>query len=932
MSTERLWHRAGASFIAPFWTVCFLAALLVWLSFPPGGPFSSRGSANSPQATAYQNYQSYLTTPGKRPLIFELNAGQTDPSVRFLARAQQANFFFTPSEVTLILSHASKVQSPKTKVEVGNSSFNFQDSELSTETVRMRFLGANAKLGIEGGELLPGKVSYLLGNDPSLWRTNLPTYSAITYPDLYPGISLAYSGQSSALKGTFAVAPHADPSIIRWQYEGMRVSVSRDGSLQITNPNSELTTHNSQLVEQAPLAWQEKGGRRIPVAIHYLVTPDNSIHFEIGAYDPALPLTIDPTLGYSTYLGGTGNDAGTGIAVVGSNAYITGLTASVDFPLANPRQPTYGGGNTDVFVSVFNADGTGLLYSTYLGGSGSEDSWAIAADAEGHAYITGYTDSTDFPLRNPLQPTNRGYRDSFLSKLSPDGSALVYSTYLGGTGWDEAWCVDLDRDGFVYIAGTTSSTNFPTRNPIQATNRGGSDAFLTKINREGSALVYSTYLGGGDTDTALGVKTDRDRNAYITGGTESDNFPTRNPYQASNRGGQDVYLTKVDRDGTHWVYSTYLGSSGNDVSWAIAVSEAGNAYLTGYAGSNDFPQRNPVQPGNGGGQDGFVTAFNAAGSALIYSTYLGGNGGYDAGYGIAVDPTGSAYVGGITSSTNFPLANPLQLTNHGGDDAFISKFSPAGAPLIYSTYLGGSSGDFVYGTAIDASGNTYITGHTDSSDFPTVNPFQPNRAGGHEAFVARIVGPPIPTATPTPTYCPFNFSDVRQTDYFYEAVRYLFCAGAISGYADQTFRPYNNTTRGQLCKIIVLAEGWPLYTPSQPTFSDVPPTSPFYPYVETAHSRGTIAGYADGTFRPGNDVTRGQLCKIIVLASGWEIDTSGGPHFTDVSPNSPFYPYIETAFNHEAISGYADGTFRPGSSAIRGQICKIVYNALDNGP
>jgi hypothetical protein len=197
-------------------------------------------------------------------------------------------------------------------------------------------------------------------------------------------------------------------------------------------------------------------------------------------------------------------------------------------------------------------------------------------------------------------------------------------------------------------------------------------------------------------------------------------------------------------------------------------------------------------------------------------------------------------------------------------------------------------------------------------------------------YAPTACGTPTPVVTPTP--CPIHFSDVQSTDYFYEAVRYLYCIGAISGYADGTFRPYNNTTRGQLSKIIVLAEGWTLYTPPSPTFSDVPATDAFYTYIETAHSQGIISGYADNTFRPGNNVTRGQLSKIIVLAQSWAIYTPPAPTFSDVPATDSFYSFIETAFYHSIISGYADNTFRPGNSATRGQISKIVYLAITAAP
>jgi len=357
--------------------------------------------------------------------------------------------------------------------------------------------------------------------------------------------------------------------------------------------------------------------------------------------------------------------------------------------------------------------------------------------------VTGYTASTNFPTAAPLQGSfGGGGADAFAAKLNAAGSALVYSTYLGGSGEDWGRGTAVDSFGNAYVTGYTYSPNFPTVSPLQATHGGGSyDAFVAKLNAAGSALVYSTYLGGGGDDRGYGIAADSFGNAYVTGYTGSGNFPTVSPLQATHGGGTyDVFVAKLNAAGSAVVYSTYLGGSGDDQGNGIAVDSFGNAYVTGYTNWTNFPTANPLQPAFGGNWDAFVAKLNAAGSALVYSTYLGGSS-YDCGYGIAVDSSGSAYVTGYTTSANFPTASPLQATYGagGGWDAFVTKLNAAGSALVYSTYLGGSGDDFGDAIAVDSSGKAYVTGHTSSTDFPTANALRATKAGGYyDLFIGKI--------------------------------------------------------------------------------------------------------------------------------------------------------------------------------------------------
>ncbi len=421
------------------------------------------------------------------------------------------------------------------------------------------------------------------------------------------------------------------------------------------------------------------------------VQPSKSDFFDSDSF----VAKVDPTgstLIYVTYLGGSHNDFGRGVAVdSGGNAYIVGNTNSMDFPTANPFQPIFGGGSSfgDAFIAKLDPTGSTLIYSTYVGGDSPDEGKAIAVDLEGNAYLTGNTLSTNFPILNPFQPIFGGgkgsFGDAFITKLNPTGSTLVYSTYLGGSGEDSGRSITVDALGHAYVTGFTTSVNFPTVVPIQPTFGGGSsfgDAFVTKLNPSGSALIYSTYLGGNREDVGRGIAVDISGSVYITGETSSADFPTKNPLQRKQGSflDKDAFIAKLNPAGSALIYSTYLGGRAYDVGRGIAVDASGNAYVVGATGSTQFPTINPFQPFYGGSLDAFVAKLNATGSALVYSSYLGGNRG-ETGRGIALDNLGNAYVSGQTASINFPTVRPLQSVSGGLTDAFIAKIIGTAPPL-----------------------------------------------------------------------------------------------------------------------------------------------------------------------------------------------------------------------------------------------------------
>ena len=714
--------------------LCLLALLAMLAGHPPRLSGRTKSAIRNPKSAIEVSY-------ARLPLAFEANQGQTDGQVKFVSRGSGYTLFLTGTEAVLQLRNADfglrNANSANRQGEARNPKSEIRNPKLERPvTLRTRLVGANPNAEVRGVEELPGKSNYFIGNDPSKWRTNVPNYAKVEYRDVYPGINLVHYGNQRQLEYDFVVSPGADPRQIKFEVDGAeRLEIDAAGDLVLHVAGGEVRQHK-------PIVYQQIAGQRRDIPGRFVFSDQRQVSFEVRGYDASQPLVVDPVLVYSTYLGGSGIDPGNAIAVDSAgNAYVTGTTSPTDFPTASPLQTASGGGY-DIFVAKLNAAGSALIYSTYLGGSGYDAGYGIAVDSAGNAYVTGYTTSTNFPTASPLQASfGGGFNDAFVAKLNAAGSALLYSTYLGGSADDYSYGIAVDSAGNAYVTGYTLSTNFPTASPLQAANAGAADTFVTKVNAAGSALVYSTYLGGSGNDQGLGIAVDSAGNAYVAGYTGSTNFPTASPLQAANGGGGnfDAFVAKLNAAGSALVYSTYLGGSGQDMGWGIAVDSAGNAYVTGRTASTNLPTASPLQATNGGGgyYDAFVAKLNAAGSALVYSTYLGGSDN-DIGHGIAVDSSGNVYVAGYATSTNFPTASPLQAANAGGADTFVAKLNAAGSALVYSTYLGGSGEEYGYGIAVDPAGNAYITGDTYSANFPVANALQPVFGGGRDAFIAKI--------------------------------------------------------------------------------------------------------------------------------------------------------------------------------------------------
>ena len=674
---------------------------------------------------------------GQLPLSFESNQGQVDSAVKFISRGSGYSLFLTPTEAVLALRKGGAT---------GGASGGAGQRQASgpTAVLRTRLAGANAAPRITGQQMLSGKSNYFIGNDPAQWRTNVAQYAKVQYDGVYPGVDLVYYGNQRQLEYDFVVAPGANPRAIKFGIEGARrASISAMGDLV-------LDTGSGQVMQHAPVAYQIVNGTRKPVASRYELEATHqtslthTVGFRLAAYDTRRPLVIDPVLAYSAYLGGSGSDSGNGIAVDGSgNAYIVGTTASTNFPgtSAGSFQQTNAGGSNDAFVSKLNSTGTAIVYTTYLGGNGNDQGKAIAVDTAGNAYLTGQTDSTNFPTQTPIQASLSGIADAFVTKLNSTGSALNYSTYLGPGDPDTGNGIAVDNSGSAYVVGSDSAGSFS--NLVPGSYRAGTFAvFVVKFAVNGQSLVYASSFGGSSTDDGQGIAVDGNGEACITGHTFSSSFPTTvGAVQTANAGNDDAFVVKLSADGTAPVYSTYLGGSGhenNRHSGGIAVDASGNAYVTGTTDSANYPKVNPIQTTvDTTFGDVFVTKINAAGSALMYSTPLGGSVS-DEGHAIAVDASGDAYITG-SAQPGFPTVNASQSNFGGFNDAFAAELNPAGTALVYSTFLGGSNTDTGNGIAVDSNGDAYVTGTTSSTDFPTTpGALQTAPGGSNDAFITKF--------------------------------------------------------------------------------------------------------------------------------------------------------------------------------------------------
>ncbi len=651
------------------------------------------------EAVGATGKQQVLESYGKLPLYFIENQGQLDSRVGYYIQGGDKSIYFTGSGVTFALTAPAEEEDEGTP-EIRPASFDRgglgNESPVARQrwVVKLDFVDANPNTQPVGQEPTDAVISYFKGPREE-WTTGLPTYASLVYRDLWPGIDLVYTGTGSRLKYTFVVQPGTDPNQIKLAYRGASaVRINEAGQLEVSTPGESFQ-------EDKPYAYQEVEGQdldlKVEVAAAYSLEGEAServqFGFSVGDYDPQKVLVIDPIiLLYAGYIGGSGFDNGRGIAVDSTgNAYVVGDTTSTEatFPVTLGPDLTWNS-DWDVFVAKVNSSGTALLYAGFIGGSSIDVGLGIAVDSTGNAYVTGNTTSTEatfpvaFPVTGGPDLTHNGGFDAFLAKVNPMGTALVYAGYIGGSGSDFGRGIAVDSTGAAYVAGWTDSTEatFPVAAGPYLTFNGVEDAFVAKVNPSGTALDYAGYIGG----------------------------------------------------------------SGGDNGWGIAVDSTGYAYVTGQTNSDEatFPVTVGPDLTFNGSTDAFVAKVNPSGTALDYAGFIGGSGS-GAGHGIAVNSTGYAYVTGWTNSdeATFPVKLGPDLSYNGGfpvGDAFVAKVNPAGTALDYAGYIGGSDDDQGWGIAVDSTGNAYVVGDTRSTEatFPVTLGPDLTFNGGRDAFVAKV--------------------------------------------------------------------------------------------------------------------------------------------------------------------------------------------------
>lgn len=734
------------------------------------------------------------------PLFFESQEAVLGGPSTFLARGQNYQFAITATGAQIALSRAQPEQ---------NDTFSHAShfTHHASRALQMQLLGANSFAPIRGDRQLSGKMNYLVGNDPAQWRTDLPVYSRVQVEDVYPGVNLIYYGNQQQLEYDFVIAPHARSDDISLHFDGAeKIEINKAGELVLSFGADEIRFHQ-------PLLYQEVNGARQSVEGGYRLEDASTVVFSVGKYNHELPLVIDPVLAYSGYFGGNFGDTALGVKVDASGfIYIAGETLSRTwaFPLAG-ADTTFNGGrfNGDAFVAKLSNDASSLIYFTYIGGSEDDGALDLALDTSGNPYITGFTDSTNFPVSNNAAfPRIRGFRDpnfntfptdAFVTKLSQTDGSLIYSTYLGGSRADVAGAIAVDGNGNAYVTGYTYSTDFPRTvssvdtnlvNGLTNTLAGSNDVFVAKIGPQGDQLLYSTLFGGSNLDQGEGIAVDDSGHVYVCGYTGSTNFfRTPNALPGTNglgireingitnavnfyRGVRhvpfDAFLARFDTsaNGIGSVeYSTLFGGKNNDAAFRMVLFSNTDVIITGNSRSLDFPTNNfPAHPrsdANGANSDALLVRFSFAPNNVVtnppgiyYSTLFGGLS-EDVGWGLALDPLGNVYVVGMTSSGDFPTTNgaPFLHTNHIAlQDVFITAFKQDASAMLYSVELGGNNQDFGYGIAVDSSNSVYVVGRTVSGNFPFTNAsalFNSKRNGTNDAFLAKILGD-APAASPVP--------------------------------------------------------------------------------------------------------------------------------------------------------------------------------------
>lgn len=671
---------------------------------------------------------------------FISNEGQWPDSVLFVCNSGSRALWFTESGVHF--KFVRNVPSEAASRSTGFSGmsdrsktmkkFNFDPGHLEYHTISTKFVGANYGEPVYGKNKLSFYINFYKGNDPSKWKSHVPVFESITYENIYPGIDLKYYGKQKKVEYDFMVSPGANPSQIRIKYDGIKsLHLSDDGDLIIE-------TEWGQISESRPYVYQITDGKKKEIRASFKLHSPSEVKFELlESYDYKSTLILDPVLSYSTYFGDYSVDYALSIDLDSQgNMLITGFT-HLPFPTFNAIDSTWNG-DWDVFITKISSSGQELIFSTFLGGRFSEWGYAAKIDNFDNIYIAGYTGSEDFPSQGGFDTTqNIGTDDGFLVKFTPECDSIIYSTFVGGSGLDWIYGLDVDNDGYAYVCGVTNS---PDLDFLTAYNReivGSFDAFLVKVSPGGDTASFGTFLGSSSGDAAFDVCVDESGNAFITGSAGADDFPISNPaHQALNGSSADVFVAQFSTNDSSLVYSLVMGGISDDEAFDIDIDAFGNAYITGRAGGG-FPMINAYDSTYNFGVDLFFAKIEAETGNPIFTSYLGGRF-EEYGYCIAVDEENRIWLSGSTWSDNFPTYSAYDDTHNGRADIYLACLSPSGSQLLFSTYLGGSDWDDGLAMILDTMRNVYITGRSQSPDFPTINPIQAEYGATNDVIIAKF--------------------------------------------------------------------------------------------------------------------------------------------------------------------------------------------------
>lgn len=684
----------------------------------------------------------------KISLPFVKNEGQWNSQIRFRADLISGSFFVTNNQLVYSLLKNEERQEPGGEEFFSERSRPGPDNKLKQAVFRETFLTENGKVisfDPQGQGKTETRISSFSGNDPRRWRSQLPSYDCISLSAVYPGIEVKLKASNKNVEKLFYVEPGVEAENIKVRVDGIEsLRISPEGELV-------LMTEIGEVAMLKPVAYQELPEGKQYIEVAYELKGEREYGFKVlGSYEPDLTLVIDPalsTLSASTLIGGAGNDRGFCIAVDNpGNVYVAGYTlssSSSDFPVTDGAFDTTYNGNYDVVISKLSSSLDNLLASTYIGGKGADYVYSMVLDSSANVYVAGITNSSDFPTTAGAyeQSYKGGEYDAFIIKLSTDLKTLLSSTYFGGSGIDYGASIALDSSWNVYLTGMTDSEDLPTTPGVyDVSYNGGYDVFISKLSNSLDALLASTYIGGSNYEIASSVVLDNSGNVVIGGRTKSSDYPTvAGAYDASYNGGYDIFISRLSGSLGSLLSSTYLGGTGNDYGYSLALDNTGNIFIAGYTQSSDFPvTEGAYDTGHNGSYDVFVSKFPGSLSSLLASTYLGSTDD-DRGRAIVLDVNGNVYVTGYTKSSTFPNTSGAYDRVHNGNwDVFVTKLSPYLSAVFSSTFIGGTGDDMGYHLAVDSSGNVYVTGYTLSSGFPTTEGAYDTEINGTDLFVLKF--------------------------------------------------------------------------------------------------------------------------------------------------------------------------------------------------